>query len=64
MAIRKFAIVVDGDVAGTIHFDEDSKEPAAQRLMAALSSDPKIIESPENVEHGWTYDGTQFLPPL
>lgn len=24
----------------------------------------KFIEAPDDVDHGWTYDGTTFLPPV
>lgn len=66
MGIKKFAIVVDGEVAATIHFSDEeaaAHEPVG-RMVAALSSDPKVIQSPIDVEFGWTYDGSNFIPPV
>ena len=66
MAIRRFAVVVDGDVAGTISVDDESPNDAAQRHIAAFDSDPKIVPifGEEPVDFGWTYDGETFTPPV
>lgn len=60
-----FAIVVEGEVAGTLVYPETSEKPATLlRHVAALQSDPKIIDvTGQSVETGWTYDGVQFNPP-
>ena len=67
MAIKKFAAVVDGDVFSVISVDSaystHEKPDLGERLIAGFSSDPKIIEIPENqeVEIGWTWDGEIFI---
>ncbi len=64
MSRFKFAIVVGNDVAGTVAL-EDGKSETLDRIIAAYQSDPKIIPtSDENIVFGWTYDGTNFYPPL
>jgi hypothetical protein len=63
MAIKTFAVVIDGDVAGTIELDESQDSPVVPRMIAAFSSDPKIIPAPNGVKFGWTYDGSTFIPP-
>ena len=63
MVLRTFAVVVDGDVAGTISLDDTWEAPVVPRMIAALDSDPKIVPSPEEVQFGWSYDGSNFLPP-
>lgn len=65
MAIRRFAVVVEGEVAGTISVDDESTNDAAQRHIAAFSSDPKIVPifGEDPVDFGWTYDGEAFTPP-
>lgn len=60
--MKAFAVVVDGEVAFTM------KHPIRiESIIAALSSDPQIVEVPDdlkdNVEFGWTFDGTNFIPP-
>lgn len=63
--IVKFALVIDGEVAGTVHFDTSLNHPSMPRLIAAYRSNPEIIEvSDQGVAHGWTYDGTEFHPPV
>jgi hypothetical protein len=65
MALHRFAIVIDQDVAGTITVDDQSAVETSQRMLAALQSDPKIIPVPsgELVDYGWLWDGTNFIPP-
>jgi len=63
MAKFKFAIVVGSDVAGTVTFQEGYSD-ATDRMLAAYQSNPKIIPtSDELVSFGWTFDGTNFIPP-
>lgn len=66
MAIRKWAVVVDGDVAGTISIDTENSAPAVPRFIAAYDSDPRVvpINTEDPVEHGWTWDGSAFTPPV
>lgn len=65
--LAHFAIVVDGEVAETIAFS-----PTAERVIAALSSNPTIVpisaKQLEELHSGtmsnpWTYDGTNFVAP-
>jgi hypothetical protein len=65
MTTHKFAIVVDGDVAGTISIDDTNTSPAAIRHIAAYNSDPKIIPIPSDLEvvYGWTYEDGTFVSP-
>lgn len=62
-----FAIVVDGEVAETVAFN-----PTAERVIAALSSNPVIVpisfKQLEQLHSGtvsnpWTYDGNNFVAP-
>jgi hypothetical protein len=61
--IRTFAFIVEGDVIGTITIPLEAVN--SQRLWAGLSSNPIVVESTDNpdVKHGWTFDGTNFIPP-
>jgi hypothetical protein len=62
MSEVRFAIVVDGEVAGTISLDSNSTDFTTTGLIAALKSDPKIIEDETNsVKRGWTYNGVNFV---
>lgn len=64
MKIRHFAIVIGNDVATKIIVVNESEQ--GQRVVAALQSDPKIIDISEinpEIDFGWTYDGTNFTPP-
>jgi hypothetical protein len=65
MIIHKFAIVVDGDVAGTISIDDANTSESARRHIAAYNSDPKIIPVPSDiaVAYGWTYEDGVFVSP-
>lgn len=61
----KFAVVVGNDVAGTISFTDDMTVESAQRFIAAYRSNPVMIETnDEHVAYGWTWDGTNFNPPI
>lgn len=66
MTIRKFAVVVDGEVAGTISLDDSNTSDAVQRHIAAFDSDARIIPvtTEDPIEYGWTYDGAAFVPPI
>jgi hypothetical protein len=60
-----FILVVDGEVAGQfpvpkVNFQSD----AIDKLVAILSSDPKIVLSEEPVLEGSTWDGQEFTPPV
>lgn len=65
MSIKKFAFVAEGDVFHTweiIINDEHSLE----MLLAGLASNPIIVEVPDSsmpVGPGWTFDGTDLIPP-
>lgn len=63
MEIRTFAFIVEGEVIGTITIPDTA--PNHDRLWAGLSSNPIVVESTtaEGVQHGWTYDGTNFIAP-
>lgn len=63
MTLKTFAIVVEGDVAGTITFDDASEMPNSPRIIAAFESNPTIIPASEEVKFGWTYDGEKFIAP-
>ena len=57
----KFALVIEGEVAGTIQYPTDLGNPTIERIIAALRSDPKIVEIfDHNIKLGWSYDGTAF----
>lgn len=67
-ATHKFAFIADGDVFGVISLDENNPNDirdVEKRCIAGLLSDPKVVpislDSP--VLPGWTWDGTNFIPP-
>lgn len=66
MTVRKWAVVVGDDVAGTITIDDENTMETAQRFIAAYDSDPRIVPIPEDQEvvHGWNWTGTEFTPPV
>jgi len=66
MTIRKWAVVVDSDVAGTITIDDANTMETAQRFVAAYDSNPIIvpISGDQPVQHGWSWDGENFNPPV
>ena len=66
MTIRKWAVVIGSDVAGTITIDDENPMQTAQRFVAAYDSDPRIVPIPSEqaVEFGWFWDGETFNPPV
>jgi hypothetical protein len=61
----KFAIVVDGEVAGTIQYPTTTGSETVTRVVAALQSDPKIVEIfNHDIRVGWAHSGTEFTPPV
>ena len=60
--MKAFAVLVEGDVAFTM-----SHPIEVENIIAALSSNPQIVEVPDDVINdvtfGWTFDGTNFIPP-
>jgi hypothetical protein len=70
MATKKFAAVVDGDVFTVMTIDSEystTLHPGlGERLIAGFSSDPKIIEIPEDqeIDIGWTWDGEIFIKSI
>lgn len=61
--IRTFALIVENEVFGTLTVPDSA--PNHARLWAGLSSNPIVVESTgiDNVQYGWIYNGTEFLPP-
>ena len=57
-----FIFVVDGEVAGELPVPNIQSE-VIDKLIAILSSDPKIVVSATPVPEGYTYNGTTFTPP-
>lgn len=61
---RKFAFVIDGEVAFALAPIPDY--PQSERIVAALSSNPEIIEVPQDHPHfdeinsDWIYIGGEF----
>lgn len=59
---KAFAVVVGTDVAFSIKMSLQ-----AENAVAALSSNPTIIEIPEELKNqvvqGWIFDGRNFTPP-
>jgi hypothetical protein len=57
-----FAVVVDGEVTFNWSIPKE-----IELMYAALTSNPKIVEIPEelmtSVTQGWTYDQDGFHPP-
>lgn len=66
--MKHFIMVVDGEVAGTLPVTDlkidGVTHPAVEKLIAILSSDPKIVPSDEPVAEGSTWDGNSFTPPV
>jgi hypothetical protein len=59
-----FILVVDGEVAGEFPMPKvDFQSDAIDKLIAILSSDPKIVLSDEPILEGSTWDGQYFAPP-
>jgi len=61
--LKSFGVVVGTEVAFTMKYPQE-----AENAIAALSSNPQIVEVPENlksqVASGWTFDGENFIPPV
>jgi hypothetical protein len=57
-----FAVIVDGEVTFNWSIPRE-----IEMMYAALTSDPKIVEVPEDlmglVSQGWTYDEDGFHSP-
>lgn len=63
MTNSKFAIIVGNDVAGTVSLQEGVSD-IMDRIIAAYKSDPKIVQIfDENIQFGWTYNNSEFIPP-
>jgi hypothetical protein len=65
MADIIFAIVIDGEVAGTLVYPENGpRADITERHTAALRSSHTIVEATgTEVKPGWSYDGSEFHPP-
>lgn len=66
MTIYKFAMIAGNDVFSILSIDSEDPSPVVPRLLAGLKSDPIVIEITdinEEVNVGWTWDGSQFLKP-
>jgi hypothetical protein len=66
--LRKFIFIIDGEVGPDLTFEDAGEGPKFDRnraLAAALSSNPVVLEIPEEspVQMGWTWDGNNFTPP-
>jgi hypothetical protein len=63
---QKFAFVVDGEVAFAMRFTNEV--PLHERMIAGLSSDPVIVEVPQDhpgfddIGTEWTYVDGEFVP--
>lgn len=59
----KFALVIGDEVGSVIKMPAEPTNEIALRAIAALQSDPKVIQIPEGVpvEFGWTWDGERFI---
>ncbi len=56
-----FIFVVDGEVAGELPVPKIQSD-VIEKLIAILSSDPKIVVSETPVPEGYKYNGTTFSP--
>ena len=62
--MKHFILVVDGEVAGELPIPKiNFQSNAIDKLVAILSSDPKIILSDEPILEGSMWDGQEFIPP-
>lgn len=59
---KTFAYVVDGEIAFISHVHD-----SIEILIAVLSSDPKVVQVPDELkydfDYNWTYDQNGFHPP-
>lgn len=66
MSIKKFAFIAEGDVFHIWEIVSDEHGHSPEMLLAGLASSPTIVEVPDSdmpVGPGWTYDGTNLIPP-
>ena len=66
--LRKFIFIIDGEVGPDLTLEDAGEGPKFdmnRALIAALSSNPTISEIPTDppVQMGWTWDGSNFIPP-
>lgn len=66
--MERFILVVDGEVAGELPLPpiptvDGNLHPAIEKLIAILSSDPKVVVSENPIPQGWTWDGEVFHKP-
>jgi hypothetical protein len=70
--LRKFSVVVDGEVAFTWAPNPEwiDQQGGYEYIVAALASDPKIIEIPidseyyDHIRGGWVYEAGVPRAPL
>jgi hypothetical protein len=59
---KMFAFVVGNDVAWIHRVDT-----RVEQAIAVMSSNPTVVVVPDeiaaNINYGWSYDGSSFLPP-
>ena len=65
---RKFIFIIDGEVGPDLTLEDAGEGPkfeANRALVAALSSNPIIMEIPSDspIQMGWVWDGTNFIQP-
>lgn len=66
MSIKKFAFVAEGDVFHTWELTIDEHGHGPEMLIAGLQSNPIVVEVLDTnlpVGPGWTFDGTNLIPP-
>lgn len=60
--LTSFAVVIGTEVAFAMKYP-----PEVENVIAALRSNPQIIEVPDHLKQqvgaGWTFDGENFFPP-
>ena len=62
--MRNFVFIVDGEVVANHSFPQEViNKGILDKQIAILSSNPVIVETPEQVVEGSTYDGSTFIPP-
>jgi hypothetical protein len=67
--MKNFVVVVDGEAVTSFAIPDSLEETAPlyeyfEKMIAALSSNPIIIQSDEKILEGSTWDGTSFTPPV
>ena len=67
--MKKFVVVIDNEVAVNLNIPqiEDESEPMYlyfEKLIAALSSNPTIVQTEEAIQEGYIWDGQNFNPPV